>query len=494
MTGGIPQRPTDPSTGLMQEIPRPFLLMVDRGGCSYVEKARIGQQAGAVGVVVADTTYNCDDLDASLTESCQLSPPLLQDDGSGSDIVIPSVLLPKVSADIIKAELKADRKVEIELSFSVPTANSSVVEYQLWTSPGETESAGLLQTFGVMAEALGPSAKFTPHMKITSGVASRCVSEDGENLCSAFCVSGGRYCATPQGHIPGSSIVVESLRRSCIWKLHGFINGVGKEWWEYTSLFQSSCNTVAGFSDETCISQVLQKSGVDERAVDRCMEATGGVERNTKNTQLELEIEAQEGVNDIGDGVVIPTVFVNNDQLNGALTASNVFAAICSGFPQGSIPAICEACARCRTGSLSCVKRGNCLPRDITLSTPAPMAPSIAEPSVEITAKSPTAAPDDQQVAVAAEARVGSNTTTSSLATTSMEEDYPPIPPSPLQSMAPSKVALHPATHEGISLSLMIGVLSGLGILTLLCCLRYCCTVEPETPVNLVAMKPMEVL
>lgn len=39
VTQGLPARPLDPTTGLMEAWKGPFILMVDRGGeCSFVEK------------------------------------------------------------------------------------------------------------------------------------------------------------------------------------------------------------------------------------------------------------------------------------------------------------------------------------------------------------------------------------------------------------------------------------------------------------------------
>jgi hypothetical protein len=37
-TKGVPTRPNDPETNKMQSWPTPFILMVDRGGCTFVKK------------------------------------------------------------------------------------------------------------------------------------------------------------------------------------------------------------------------------------------------------------------------------------------------------------------------------------------------------------------------------------------------------------------------------------------------------------------------
>lgn len=37
---GVPIRPTDPETGKMAAWPSPFILMIDRGSCTFVKKVR----------------------------------------------------------------------------------------------------------------------------------------------------------------------------------------------------------------------------------------------------------------------------------------------------------------------------------------------------------------------------------------------------------------------------------------------------------------------
>lgn len=39
-TKGFPTRPTDPKTGKPEVWPSPYILMVDRGGCTFVQKVR----------------------------------------------------------------------------------------------------------------------------------------------------------------------------------------------------------------------------------------------------------------------------------------------------------------------------------------------------------------------------------------------------------------------------------------------------------------------
>ena len=84
----------------------------------FTTQVRNAQRSGAAGVIIADNTCLCNDdacVKASPGQQCESSEPIMADDGSGSDISIPSFLMFKIDADAIKAEVKADRPVQLEM-------------------------------------------------------------------------------------------------------------------------------------------------------------------------------------------------------------------------------------------------------------------------------------------------------------------------------------------------------------------------------------------
>ena len=81
-----------------------------------------------------------------------------------------------------------------------------------------------------------------------------------------------------------------------------------------------------------------------------------GTEDDKDNVMLKEQLDEQKksGV------VVLPTAFVNTAALRGALTVSNVFSAICSGYAAGTKPKICDQCSNCGD-PLECVENnGGC--------------------------------------------------------------------------------------------------------------------------------------
>lgn len=323
-------------------------------------QARNAQRSGAAGVIIADNTCLCSDtacVRASGSVACETSEPIMADDGSGSDISIPSFLMFKQDADNVKAELRVDRPVQMEMVWALPNPDDRV-EYDLWTVPTDVVSRDFLKNFKTAALALGKSAYFTPHMYIYDGLRSHCQGNDGENMCYNLCTNNGRYCATDPDNdlekgISGADVVKESLRRVCIWKHYGDADGVGKEWWTYIEEFMSRCNSPDYFMNEDCVKDAYKHSGVDGDMVDRCMKDSGGLTADAANAILDLEIGAQteRGV------VVLPTAFVNTAAIRGALSVNNVFTAICAGYSEGTRPAICDKCAQCSDPGV-CVKAG----------------------------------------------------------------------------------------------------------------------------------------
>jgi hypothetical protein len=284
----------------------------------------------------------------------------MADDGSGTDISIPSFLMFKRDADSVKDELKQNHPVQMEMAWALPNPDDRV-EYDLWTVPTDVVSRDFQNKFKELAVALDKHAYFTPHQYIYDGIRSHCQGNDGENMCYNLCTNNGRYCATDPDNdlekgISGADVVKESLRRICIWKHYGEADGIGVVWWDYVKEFMARCNNPDYFMNEDCVRDAYKHAKVDGDQIDRCMKDSGGLTADSPNAFLDLEIGAQ-----IERGVVVlPTAFVNTAAIRGALTTSNVFSAICAGFMEGTVPEICQKCARCDKPEECVATGGSC--------------------------------------------------------------------------------------------------------------------------------------
>jgi len=367
-TSGYPSRPKDPLTDKQAAWPSPFILMADRGSCSFVQKARNAQHAGAAGLLIADNLCLCSDLECmnqtdsngnSILSDCEQTEPIMADDGSGGDVTIPAFLMFKVDAKLIIDEVKRDSPVQVEMSWDVPHPDTKV-QYELWTVPSEEVSKDFQKHWKDAAVAMGEKLYFTPRQYIYDGIKSRCQTGDHQNICFNLCTNSGRYCATDPDNdlehgITGAQVVKESLRRICVWKHYGQQDGVGITYWDYIHEFLDRCDSDDFFMNEDCVKDAMKNSKIDYNRINQCMEDSGGLVGDKKNVLLENEIDAagRRGV------VVLPTMFVNSAPLRGALTSNTVFNAVCAGFVEGSEPSVCNTCNQCGD-VVDCVKRGSC--------------------------------------------------------------------------------------------------------------------------------------
>eukprot|EP00568_Trieres_chinensis_P004839 CAMPEP_0183290544 /NCGR_PEP_ID=MMETSP0160_2-20130417/173_1 /TAXON_ID=2839 ORGANISM="Odontella Sinensis, Strain Grunow 1884" /NCGR_SAMPLE_ID=MMETSP0160_2 /ASSEMBLY_ACC=CAM_ASM_000250 /LENGTH=519 /DNA_ID=CAMNT_0025451165 /DNA_START=95 /DNA_END=1654 /DNA_ORIENTATION=+ len=348
--------------GQMLPWPSPYIVMVDRGGCTFVQKVRNAQRSGAAGVIIADNTCLCSAGDACYSDpgvDCETREPIMADDGSGSDISIPSFLMFKQDADPVKAELMANHMVRIEMAWALPSPDDRV-EYEFWTTPTDLVAKDFQKKFKDAALALGSRAYFTPHMYIYDGIKSGCQGADGENQCYTLCTNNGRYCATDPDNdldegITGADVVTESLRRICIWKHYGLDDGVGPNWWEYVNEFMYRCDTEDYFTNMDCIKDAMAHAGIDNSKINQCMTDSGGLKDDAPNALLQDQLAAK----DSSGVVILPAAFVNGAAIRGALEFEVVFKAICAGYLAGTQPGICKECASC-PDEHTCVVNGFC--------------------------------------------------------------------------------------------------------------------------------------
>ena len=335
--------------------------MVNRGGCSFVQKVRNAQHAGAAAAVIIDNTCQCKHQDICTSDlECELHEPIMADDGSGFDITIPSVLMFKQDADKVKKALMKGKPVRMELGWSLPNPDDHV-EWDLWTHPLDYAATTFKLEFKETAQALAGRAEMTPHEYFYDGVESGCINEDTkENMCGNMCTNNGRYCANdPYGDqnfgISGADVVAEGARRSCIWDIYGKDDGVGEEWWDYIREFEANCDTADLFMKESCVQKICKTVGVDYDLVQQCLYTNGGLQDDKENKILQYELNAKKksGI------VVLPVVHVNGVPIRGGLEFPTIFRAICAGFKSGTEPDVCLECSACSDSKI-CVEKGFC--------------------------------------------------------------------------------------------------------------------------------------
>jgi hypothetical protein len=323
----------------------PFIMLVDRGDCTFVEKVRRAQQLGASAVLIANQDClcgepNCTD-DGGSNEKCQDDLPIVADDGSGADVGIPSVVLQKTDAEAIKKSLllKENSVVLAELSWHAPKYESSVT-LDFFHTPVSNTAMTFLTNFSKVVTAMGDQLNFHPHYTLLDGDQLGCVGKAGKegDACYDLCTNHGRYCSVSHHGISGKDAVTESLRRMCIWK-----HNAPALYWDYLDHFVSWCQSSDFFGNADCIQDAYTHSSVDKTVVEDCMKDSGDILADDTNSLLQQALVAsmEYGVHST------PAVFLNELPMRYTLGPRTVLEGLCMGFDHGLGPHVCFACGSC---------------------------------------------------------------------------------------------------------------------------------------------------
>lgn len=233
------------------------IIIVERGGCSFVKKIRnIEHAGGKLGVVVDETDKE------------SVDEVIMVDDGTGNGISIPSLMINKKPGnEIIQYFLKADEdkkaQIAILVKFGIARPDDRV-EYDLWMSSSDDRSLDFVQEFHPYATKLGKHAQMTPHYFTWS-----CENCD-ETIIKNDCVASGMFCAIDENRLnfKGKEIVMENLRQKCIYLNAKKNKNNAEDWWNYVTKAHSTCYT--DFTED-CSKTVHNKLGLDYAATQKCV-------------------------------------------------------------------------------------------------------------------------------------------------------------------------------------------------------------------------------
>lgn len=326
------ETPVPPKNGTKKDPwAPPFIVLIDRGDCTFVTKVRNAQRRGASAVILAD---NKDEEDIHV----------VADDGSGHDVSIPSVMMHKADAQPIKDALAKKEPVVAELAWHWPKhEHNATIEY--WYTPNSLTSAEFLGNFSTVIKALGDRLIFKPHHHILDGADMAChgKAEKKEDPCYNLCTNNGRYCAIGHHGVAGKDVVIESLRRMCVEKHYP-----GEPWWAYLlNHFTQNCmeeHDEEYFANEDCLKDAYSHASIDKTTIDTCMKDSGDITSDSTNSMLE---DAMKSVEEYG-AFESPTVLVNGAPLNWMpITPKTVFEVYCHAFAYGHAPHACYQCEYC---------------------------------------------------------------------------------------------------------------------------------------------------
>jgi len=341
----------------------PFMLLVQRGDCTFVKKVRNAQQLGAAAVLIADTG-NADLLLVGHNHTGHEADIRLADDGSGHDISIPNLMIGKQEyhriMKVINSKKNSTGIVVAEIAWHVPKFEDEVV-MELWYSPIDTHTKTFIASnFSAIARAFDLNDKsaddsaydpklnlleFKERPVLLDGKTLGCIGNDSapDEPCYKLCTNNGRYCHVSHRQTDGKDIVVEALRRMCISKHYDN----PRVHWDYIDRFSDLCWDSDYFANEKCVEDAYLHSNIDKTVIESCISDTGAPDKDQENSLLEhsLDLQMKFGIHQS------PFVTINHD-VNPViswlgLSSRSVLVALCETFSYGEKPHVCYACMTC---------------------------------------------------------------------------------------------------------------------------------------------------
>eukprot|EP00397_Hematodinium_sp_SG-2012_P008841 GEMP01008910.1.p1 GENE.GEMP01008910.1~~GEMP01008910.1.p1 ORF type:complete len:527 (+),score=77.44 GEMP01008910.1:84-1664(+) len=262
-----------------------FVIVVRRGGCTFVTKVRVAQELGASAVIVVDSKYSW--IGPKTVQSMVMSA-----DAYGTHIRIPSVFVCHQDGQrLIEGIESSSAPPMVEMSWDVP--QSAVALVDLWMSSASREAYVFLKEFRPVAESLLYDMQFVPHFQIYS------YGSDYNEECA---YGATRFCAPDPdmgGPIKGKDVVAEDLRQLCLWEataegdptstkvtIHEKNKPSEKEvrhskiYWAYVSIIHDRCRLDAKdpsklFGNKGCSEAVMVEVGVSVSDVNKCIKDNG---------------------------------------------------------------------------------------------------------------------------------------------------------------------------------------------------------------------------
>ena len=145
-----------------------------------------------------------------------ISEIILSDDGTGTGIRIPAMMINKYDGKILTEYLKKDPQVSLFAEFIMETQKNNKVDAAFWYSSGDDKALDFVKNMADYIEPITKEVNFQP--KFVSWACPHCDSEYKRKNC----VSDGKYCAMQtafNNDMNGVDIIMENLRQHCVYNL-----------------------------------------------------------------------------------------------------------------------------------------------------------------------------------------------------------------------------------------------------------------------------------
>ena len=261
---------------------------------------------------------------------------IMVDDGTGTSIQIPTILIGKNDGDIIKDFLTdtkinstLKREARIMATFEINNPDNRV-EYDIWYSPGQISSYETISSLHSMNKALGTNVLMTPRLVLSTGIFDFMLGLLNDDNC----LPRSKYCAIwnfNDSNLKGKDTLMEGLRQKCIYT-SSFKYKQGETWWEYIDFVYYNCKN--GINAD-CLNQAYSKTSINKHDIQKCINDSFS-QNQTYNHFLEEDLEIWKN----SSIAYFPAIVINNMTFRGTIEPLNILSALCAGFNE--TPSVCN--------------------------------------------------------------------------------------------------------------------------------------------------------
>lgn len=312
-------------------------ILVKRGLCTFVTKSRNAQIMGLNLLILIDK------------ESKQsISETIINDDGTGSDIKIPTIMISNDDGETILEFMKSKKNennlfnsndtnvILFEINFEIP--KTSIVNYRIFMSSDSVNIYSLLNSWSSNLKNFEESISFDVFYVSFSTDA---INYSNNKIIHDNCLTAGIYCATPRTNPfikDGREILYENIRQKCIFNFSKSNDKFLETYFKYMDLFNLNCIKSNDFNEKCSKNIIKSISTINNNKINECynnsFENSSEKEKDenfkfiVENTILynDFNVQKKYNVN------LIPTILVNNVEIFGLYSFNNSIKAICNSF------------------------------------------------------------------------------------------------------------------------------------------------------------------
>lgn len=247
------------------------------------------------------------------------------DDQYGEKVGIPTVIINKEAAELIKSYSTLDNNEKVILSIKFSGAKESGrLELDMFFRSDDVKALSFFKEFDSYKEKIGERLDFRPIYKYNIFLYEETSDSIDANKVKSPCIKQQHFCVSENNdlHIDNPRfILMENVRQSCIYLVLPL-----NDYWEYMIQFSELCADINNPSfNQNCAENAMKAAYIDSKKekIENCMKDL---------IQQKSKVEDDYNLFNKKKVYKVPELMINGVKYRGTWLSKNIFTTICNGF------------------------------------------------------------------------------------------------------------------------------------------------------------------